>query len=520
MKETVLLLASVALAVLLASGMVVAQTSPPEHPYYEFAAKWSVDQPESMATDSQDNVYVVDNYGTQKFAPDGTFVKELGDASCRYRGGIAVDSRDRIYIISSCTQGADSFLGVQKFTSNGALLTQWGTPGPGDDQFRGPAGVAVDSQDNVYVLDTFEGGGARVKKFTSEGAFLAKWGSEGEGEGQFYYPEDIAADSQDNVYVMDTGNNRVQKFTSEGTFVKGWGGFSNAEGIATDSRDNIYVSDRFAESIKRITPEGELVTRWGSDGSADGKFNRPTDVAVDSQGFAYVADFWNDRVQKFAEVPDTIAPKTTASFSPYPNRFRRVSQDARVFLSATDEGVGAKEITYEATGAQRMDATTASGSSAQFTISAEGKTTLSFYATDRAGNVERPVKSAVVWVDKTPPRVRTTKPERSATGVARGTVVEALFTEAMDPSKINAPRLAQPRLRLYELGSTTPLAATVTYEAQARKATLIPEEPLKSGTTYKASVIPAATDLAYNPLDQNPSVDGNQAKVWRFTVSG
>jgi hypothetical protein len=332
-------------------------------------------------------------------------------------------------------------------------------------------------------------------------------------------PKDIAADSQDNVYAMDTFNERVQKFSSDGTFLKKWGGFNHAEGIATDSHDNVFTSDWFADSVTRFTSEGEFVTRWGSDGEANGEFRRAVDVAVDSQGFAYVADYWNDRIQKFAEVEDTIAPESMISFSLSPNKFGRVTQDTRVFISAIDEGVGTKEITYEATRAQQIDSTTVSGSSVPpFTLSAEGKTTITIFATDRAGNTEQPPNSNVVWVDKTPPQVESTFPERRATRVPRDVVVEAYFTEAMDPSKINAPNLRQRRLRLYENGSTTPLAATVTYDAQARKATLTPESLLKAGMTYRAAVVSLATDLAYIRLDQNPSVEGNQPKVWRFTV--
>src|SRR5688500_13394686 len=75
MRKTVLLVASVALAVLLASGVALAQTTPPEHLYYEFAGKWSVSGPERIAVDSRDNIYVLAYPGVRKFTSDGTFVK-------------------------------------------------------------------------------------------------------------------------------------------------------------------------------------------------------------------------------------------------------------------------------------------------------------------------------------------------------------------------------------------------------------------------------------------------------------
>ena len=39
--------------------------------------------------------------------------------------------------------------------------------------------------------------------------------------------------------------------------------------------------------------------KWGSLGEGNGQFNRPYDVAVDNLGNVYVADTYNDRIQKF-----------------------------------------------------------------------------------------------------------------------------------------------------------------------------------------------------------------------------
>jgi len=39
--------------------------------------------------------------------------------------------------------------------------------------------------------------------------------------------------------------------------------------------------------------------KWGSPGSGDGQFSRPLGVAVDSSGKVYVADRFNNRIQKF-----------------------------------------------------------------------------------------------------------------------------------------------------------------------------------------------------------------------------
>ena len=91
------------------------------------------------------------------------------------------------------------------------FLLKWGSTGSGDGQFNAPGGIAIDSSNNVYVVDKSN---HRIQKFTSTGGFITKWGSSGSGDGQFNVPIGVAVDSSNNVYVSDSGNNRVQKFAS------------------------------------------------------------------------------------------------------------------------------------------------------------------------------------------------------------------------------------------------------------------------------------------------------------------
>ncbi|MGA7370618.1 MAG: 6-bladed beta-propeller [Nitrososphaeraceae archaeon] len=89
-------------------------------------------------------------------------------------------------------------------------MTSWRTAGSEPGQFDGPAVVAFDSDGNVYVTDS---GNQRVQKFTTDGSFITQWGEEGEDDGQFSTPEGLAIDSASGkVYVSDTSNNNVQVF--------------------------------------------------------------------------------------------------------------------------------------------------------------------------------------------------------------------------------------------------------------------------------------------------------------------
>jgi len=100
---------------------------------------------------------------------------------------------------------------------------------------------------------------------------------------------------------------------------------------------------------------------------------------------------------------DNIPPITTVASSPQPNPAGWNNSNVTVTLTASDNlgGSGVKQVTYSVTGAQSVPATTVVGSSASFVISAEGVSTVSFFSTDNAGNVEAP-NTLAVKVDKTP----------------------------------------------------------------------------------------------------------------------
>jgi DNA-binding beta-propeller fold protein YncE len=82
--------------------------------------------------------------------------------------------------------------------------------------------VAVDASGNVHVADY---GNHRVQRFTDTGTDLTQWGTSGSGNGQFRYPYSVATDAAGNVFVAEVGNNRVQKFGALPTPTKAtsWG---------------------------------------------------------------------------------------------------------------------------------------------------------------------------------------------------------------------------------------------------------------------------------------------------------
>ena len=91
----------------------------------------------------------------------------------------------------------------------------------------------------------------------------------------------------------------MQKFTADGRFlsVLGAQALNLPWGVTADSHDNVYVADWGNDRIQKFSPEGQHLAEFGASGDSDGQFRRPSSVAVDRDGYIYVADWGNERVQ-------------------------------------------------------------------------------------------------------------------------------------------------------------------------------------------------------------------------------
>jgi tripartite motif-containing protein 71 len=223
---------------------------------------------------------------------------------------IDFDSAGNVYVVESNNNR------IQKFDSNGAYVSQFGTSGDDDGEFDEPRGLVIDNSDNMWVTDYSN---YRVQKFDSNGAYVSQFGASGTGDGQFSEMYGIDVDSSGNIYVVDRGNCRIQKFNSSGVFVTKWGagggagtcGENNGEfdspyDVKVDSSGNVYVVDEDNDRVQKFDSNGTYISQFGGFGSLEissssdnGKFSAPRDMAQDSHGNIYVADGANNRIQKF-----------------------------------------------------------------------------------------------------------------------------------------------------------------------------------------------------------------------------
>jgi DNA-binding beta-propeller fold protein YncE len=77
--------------------------------------------------------------------------------------------------------------------------------------------------------------------------------------------------------------------------------FNRCTHVAFSPAGDIYVSDGYGNSrVHKYSPDGKLLFSWGEPGCDPGQFNIVHNICTDKEGWVYVADRENHRVQVFA----------------------------------------------------------------------------------------------------------------------------------------------------------------------------------------------------------------------------
>jgi NHL repeat len=183
------------------------------------------------------------------------------------------------------------------------LVEGWGKLPPGWS-FKEVAAVGTDSQDRVHV---FTRGEHPVIVFDRDGNFLRSW-----GEGQFGRPHGMHLAADDTLYLTDDLLHVVRKCTLDGRVLLEIGipgkpapymsgePFHRCTHTALSPAGDIYVSDGYGNArVHKFAPDGKLLKSWGEPGSDPGQFNIVHNICCDADGWVYVADRENHRVQVF-----------------------------------------------------------------------------------------------------------------------------------------------------------------------------------------------------------------------------
>ncbi len=262
----------------------------------------------AVSTDGS-TIYVADteNDRIQQFTKDGVFQKKIsgpgaGPGFVDNPAGLAVDGQGRLWVVERVNKRVQVFdaNGVKQFTKGSSAL------------FNNPFGVAIDKSGKVWVTDSDN---HRVLKFEADNSAtpllaIGKTGkASGSGPGEFNTPMGIAVDSEGNIQVADTYNNRVQVFKEDGTFLRAYGGLSSPQGLSI-SNGKVVVADTGNNRVAVFLENGALVTTLSDNGAAEDGLNDPQGVAQDSAGNLWVADYGNNRVVRL-DAAGKVAQKLT-----------------------------------------------------------------------------------------------------------------------------------------------------------------------------------------------------------------
>ncbi|MFN2304430.1 MAG: NHL repeat-containing protein, partial [Anaerolineales bacterium] len=146
------------------------------------------------------------------------------------------------------------------------------------------------------------------------------------GDGyQFDAPRDIALSQDGTIYVADSRNNRILHLDQEGQLLHSWGSFAASDyttnvmapqgtfnepwGVGVGPDGSVYVADTWNNRIQKFTADGEFITMWGQFGAAESPYHfwGPRDVAVDDEGRVFITDTGNKRIVIFDSDGNNLA---------------------------------------------------------------------------------------------------------------------------------------------------------------------------------------------------------------------
>jgi hypothetical protein len=108
-----------------------------------------------------------------------------------------------------------------------------------------PSGMAIDSAGNIYLVSSSE---YQVFIFSSQGQLITKFGSEGDADDQFdFSPDAIAVDSQQRIFVH--GNYSVHVFDGKGNFITDSGIEANANDLAFTPQHDLLLIDQSNKQV-------------------------------------------------------------------------------------------------------------------------------------------------------------------------------------------------------------------------------------------------------------------------------
>ena len=155
-----------------------------------------------------------------------------------------------------------------------------------------------------------------IWQFRGDGSYRLQWGGNANTDGQLADPQGIAISPTDGaLYVADPIAQRISKIVSD-TIVQSWaitdvhlaaGLRFTPNGLAFDAQGRLLMTGN--HQLKRFVLNGKQLTfdhAWGDYGPGVDQFGTPQEIAIDRNGYLYIAETANNRVKIATLQNDTL----------------------------------------------------------------------------------------------------------------------------------------------------------------------------------------------------------------------
>ena len=244
----------------------------------------------AYVTDSSHNLIFV-------FSSQGVFQGTLGGGVAGMKSfknilGLAIDRDENLFVVDAGTGRVQG-------------LTQEGRPGYSVDLPQPPGGVsglidaAIGTDGSIFVVDNFN---SQISIVGREATRV--FGRAGAQGGEFSAPTFCAVDEAGKIYVADCLNARVQVFSGTGEFLlsfgraeRGPGGFGRPKGIAVSAAGEIYVADSWLNAVQVFDPGGRFVAVLTDESGRPLDLGSPNGIALGPGNRIYIAERLASRLQ-------------------------------------------------------------------------------------------------------------------------------------------------------------------------------------------------------------------------------
>lgn len=180
----------------------------------------------------------------------------------------------------------------------------YGRNGYGKGEFQKPRAIAIDANDDIYIVDMT----GRIQVFNPDGQYQRHWNTPAVANGR---PTGLSIGRDGNIWVADTHYFQALVYSPVGEMLTDRcivgqagieaGSFGMVTEVAEDSQGRIYIAE-YGENdrVQAFAADGRFLFQIGSHGSEPSQFMRPQSIAIDRQDNLWVADAGNHRIQIFS----------------------------------------------------------------------------------------------------------------------------------------------------------------------------------------------------------------------------